>query len=269
MVMEQLTSSNRITNIYSFCATSSLVEYAPGNLNKYVMPTDGVKEVDDDDPTPVNNIGAEEKLEMSLELAKGLAAMHGHSGGVIANVDVQLGQFSRGKDGLIKILDFNRAEAMLYDEIEEDYCKFENGSPPDGSVSCMLCGMACCRVLMLPCTNTLAIATGACRLRCSFTYCRDLRNVRAVQTWRLVSCERRLTSISNRTQPLVSRPQLCFLISDFLQAARLSSHLPFDIIIHLTDIVTLAQTQHPFPFSPACFVIHLSYVRPKKSKVPH
>ena len=117
MVMEQLTSSNRITNIYSFCATSSLVEYAPGNLNKYVMPTDGMKEVDDeiddDDPTPVNNIGAEEKLEMSLELAKGLAAMHGHSGGVIANVDVQLGQFSRGKDGLIKILDFNRAEAML------------------------------------------------------------------------------------------------------------------------------------------------------------
>jgi len=139
MVMEQLTSSNRITNIYSFCATSSLVEYAPGNLNKYVMPTDGMKEVDDevddDDPTPVNNIGAEEKLEMSLKLAKGLAAMHGHSGGVIANVDVQLRQFSRGKDGLIKILDFNRAEAMLYNEIKDKYCKFENGSPPNGLVS--------------------------------------------------------------------------------------------------------------------------------------
>lgn len=199
MVMEQLTSSNRITNIYSFCATSSLVEYAPGNLNKYVMPTDGMKEVDDeiddDDPTPVNNIGAEEKLEMSLELAKGLAAMHGHSGGVIANVDVQLGQFSRGKDGLIKILDFNRAEAMLYNEIKNEYCKFENGSPPDGSVSSLFVwnGMWSCSSLMLPCTNTLAIATGGCRLRCSFTYCRDTRNVRAVQTGDLVSCERRLT----------------------------------------------------------------------------
>lgn len=266
MVMEQLTSSNRITNIYSFCATSSLVEYAPGNLNKYVMPTDGMKEVDDevddDDPTPVNNIGAEEKLEMSLELAKGLAAMHGHSGGVIANVDVQLGQFSRGKDGLIKILDFNRAEAMLYDEIEDEYCKFENGSPPNGSVSSLFVwnGMLCS--LMLPCTNTLVIATGGCRLRCSFTYCRDTRNV-------LVSCERILTSISNRTQPLASRPQLCFLISDFFQAPRLSSHLPVDIIIHLTDIATLTQTQHPCPFSPACFVIHLSYVRPKKWKAPH
>ncbi len=60
--------------------------------------------------------------------------MHGHSDGVIANVDVQIGQFCRGKDGLVKILDFNRAEVMLYDEDQGEYCKFENGPPPDGSV---------------------------------------------------------------------------------------------------------------------------------------
>lgn len=158
MVMELLTSSNRIANIYSFCAMTSLVEYAPGNLEKYVMPTGGrTREVHD--PTPVNNIRADEKLEMSLELAKGLAAMHGHSDGVIANVDVQLGQFSRGKDGLIKILDFNRAEAMLYDEVDREYCKFENGFPPDGSVSkvmfmyigCWITGWPC---RMLPCKIT-------------------------------------------------------------------------------------------------------------------
>jgi hypothetical protein len=133
MVMELLTSSNRIANIYSFCATSSLVEYAPGNIEKYVMAD---HEIDGGNISiPMNNIGAGEKLEMSLEMAKGIAAMHGHSGGAIANVDVQIGQFSRGKDGLIKIIDFNRAEAMLFDEVGEEYCKFENGNPPDGSVS--------------------------------------------------------------------------------------------------------------------------------------
>jgi hypothetical protein len=132
MVMELLTSSNRIANIYSFCATSSLVEYAPGSIEEYVMADD---DLDGDDLTPRNEIGAGEKLAMSLEMAKGLAVMHGHSGGVIANVDVQIGQFSRGNDGLIKIIDFNRAEVMLYDEVENEYCKFENGYPPDGSVS--------------------------------------------------------------------------------------------------------------------------------------
>ena len=134
MVMELLTSSPWIADIYSFCALSSIIEYAPGNIEKLVLPTGGEKE-DDDDPTPVNTIKPQRKLEMALELAKGIATMHGHSDGVIANVDVQIGQFCRGRDGLIKVLDFNRAEVLLYDEEQEEYCRFENGPPPDGSVS--------------------------------------------------------------------------------------------------------------------------------------
>ncbi|KAL7534368.1 hypothetical protein ACHAXR_006618 [Thalassiosira sp. AJA248-18] len=139
MVMELLTSSPRIANIYAFCALSSMIEYAPGNIENYVMPTEGYetsKQDDDEvDPTPVNDhIPPQEKLEMALELAKGLAAMHGHSGGVIANVDVQIGQFCRGKDGLIKIVDGNRAEVLLYDMEHETYCSFSNGAPPDGSL---------------------------------------------------------------------------------------------------------------------------------------
>jgi len=138
MVMELLTSSPRIADIYSFCALSSLIEYVPTMLEDYVMPTEGYepKERDtDDDRTPVNEyINPLEKLQMALEMAKGLATMHGHSGGVIANVDVQIGQFCRGKDGLIKILDFNRAEVLLWDAKEERYCTFLNGVPPDGSL---------------------------------------------------------------------------------------------------------------------------------------
>ena len=50
-------------------------------------------------------------------------------------MDVQIGQFCHGMDGLIKVLDFDRAEVLLYDEAQEEYCGFENGPPPDGSVS--------------------------------------------------------------------------------------------------------------------------------------
>jgi hypothetical protein len=71
MVMELLTHSPRIANIYSFCALSSIIEYAPGNIEKYVMPTGGYKKTDDDDPTPVNDIDGVEKLTLALELAKG------------------------------------------------------------------------------------------------------------------------------------------------------------------------------------------------------
>ncbi|KAL7549917.1 hypothetical protein ACHAWF_015418 [Thalassiosira exigua] len=134
--MESLTASPRIANIYSFCAMSSITEYTPGCLDQYVMPTGG--EQDDEkveDPTPVNDyIEPVEKLGIALEMAKGLATMHGYTDGVIVNVDVQIGQFCRGKDGLIKILDFNRAEAMMWDKERGVYCPFTNGVPPDGSL---------------------------------------------------------------------------------------------------------------------------------------
>ena len=142
MVMEQLSASARIADIYAFCGLSSIIEFAPIQIEKYVLPTGGVRvendddeeSSDEDDPTPVNHIKAQEKLEMAIELAKGIATMHGHKDGVIANVDVQIGQFCRGNNGMIKILDFNRAEVMLYDENYGQYCRFENGVPPDGTL---------------------------------------------------------------------------------------------------------------------------------------
>lgn len=41
---------------------------------------------------------------------------------------------SRGKDGKIKLVDFNRAEPLLYDTKKEEYCKWRNGISADGSL---------------------------------------------------------------------------------------------------------------------------------------
>ncbi|KAL7527777.1 hypothetical protein ACHAXR_002119 [Thalassiosira sp. AJA248-18] len=69
---------------------------------------------------------------MALEMAKCLASMHGFVDGVIAHVDVQVGQFFRGRDGMIKFVDYNRAEPLLYDTENDKYCKWVNGEMADG-----------------------------------------------------------------------------------------------------------------------------------------
>ena len=142
MVMELLSSSPRAINIYSYCAMSSISEFAPVDLEDYILPTTGYapkrlrrgsKNNYDLDELPLNDyISPEEKLEIALEMAKCLAAMHGYEDGVLAHVDLQVGQFFRGRDGKIKIVDYNRAEPLLYNERNEQYCKWVNGVPFDG-----------------------------------------------------------------------------------------------------------------------------------------
>jgi len=103
-VMELLTSTPRAANIFSYCGTSSITEYAPIDIEDYVYPTSGytpkkLRHEPEDYPyveLPLNtHISPEEKLEIALEMAKCVAAMHGYTDGPIVNVDIQLGQFFR------------------------------------------------------------------------------------------------------------------------------------------------------------------------------
>lgn len=140
LVMELLTSSPRAADIYAFCALSSFVEYTPVDIEDYILPSRGAHPTSlrrysgrDVPEPPVNgDIPPFEKLTIALEMAKCLAEMHGYEYGPIANVDVQAGQFFRGRDGLIKLVDFNRAEPLLYDVKQDKYCKFVNGMPAEG-----------------------------------------------------------------------------------------------------------------------------------------
>ena len=143
LVMELLSSSRRAADIYAFCALSSAVEFTPVDIEDYIMPSKGAhptllrrysgQELHDIPEYPVNgDIPPYEKLTIALEMAKCIAEMHGYVHGPIANVDVQAGQFFRGRDGLIKLVDFNRAEPLLYDIKQNKYCKFVNGMPAEG-----------------------------------------------------------------------------------------------------------------------------------------
>jgi len=137
-----MSSSPRAIDIYSHCAMSSVFEFAPTNIEHEVFPTDGVSprgfvrrgQWEDEDDDPLNIASPEEKLEMALEMTECIAALHGFVDGPIAHVDVQLGQFFRGRDGRIKFVDYNRAEPLLYDEKEGRYCRWRAGGPGDGTL---------------------------------------------------------------------------------------------------------------------------------------
>jgi hypothetical protein len=144
MVMELLSSSPRAIDIYCHCAMSSVTEFAPTDMEEYIMPTAGYtpksilrgSKQDDVSERPLNDhISPEEKLEIALEMAKCVAVLHGYKDGPIVHVDIKVDQFFRGRDGYIKMIDYNRAEALLYDEENEDYCKWTNGRPADVNVS--------------------------------------------------------------------------------------------------------------------------------------
>lgn len=131
IIMERLTSSPRIVDIFGYCGTSSIVETLPYELEEYIVPGDGMakqKDLDQyDDVHPMNHYTIEEKLYIALKMAESIADLHGFEGGVIVHDDVQLCQWLVDPQGNIKLGDFNRGEMMEWNERKKAYCKHENG----------------------------------------------------------------------------------------------------------------------------------------------
>ena len=98
--------------------------------------------------------------------------------------DIQLCQWLRTKDGVIKLGDFNRAEVMDYNEKDEKYCEYYNGSCY-GNVSSLYFGFRHnfpCVKSLLTCVNIIFVIT------CSFlTYASGYS-----LTYSVVSCPGRI-----------------------------------------------------------------------------
>eukprot|EP00978_Attheya_sp_CCMP212_P012268 scaffold30482_cov53-Attheya_sp.AAC.6 len=131
IVMERLTESPIIVDIYGFCAMSIYSELLPREVEQYVVPGYGYVDEDglhdEDDVKPQNNYTVTEKLEMAMQMAETLAVLHGFKDGVIVHDDVQLCQWLYTKDGKLKLNDFNRAEIRMFDSETGKYCPHWNG----------------------------------------------------------------------------------------------------------------------------------------------
>lgn len=135
LIMERLTASPRIVDIYGHCAVTVLTEYLPKELDGYAVPIQSRKRQmanlerikGKNDTQPLNKLDADAKLDISLQMAEALADLHGYKDGVIVHDDIQLPQFLFSGENKIKLNDFNRGEAMLYDETAGEYCRYKNG----------------------------------------------------------------------------------------------------------------------------------------------
>jgi hypothetical protein len=133
IVMERLTKSPRIMNIYGHCAFSTLVEVVPIEFEQAMVYEEGYQEYEvvekrnENGIRPFNNFTTTQKLGFALEMAESLAELHGFEDGVIVHDDVQLIQWLRTPDGKLKLGDFNRVTIMKWDLMNNEYCPFNNG----------------------------------------------------------------------------------------------------------------------------------------------
>lgn len=129
IVNERLSWSPLIVDVYGYCALSHIGEYMPdGTLETAAAPI-GRHEVvlnDKEGLDPKNDILPSQKLRYALEMAEALLLLHSWPDGVMVHDDIQMTQYLFTPDGHLKLNDFNRAEIMLWNEKDQEYCRYIN-----------------------------------------------------------------------------------------------------------------------------------------------
>jgi hypothetical protein len=118
IIMESLTHSNIIVDIYGHCGTSILAEAMPGEITLSIVPAvdndiddydrghikqSELDQLQQDDVHPMNNLTMQEKVDHALLMAESLAELHGFKGGLIIHGDVHPDQWLKAADGSIKL----------------------------------------------------------------------------------------------------------------------------------------------------------------------
>jgi serine/threonine protein kinase len=111
LVMERLTSSPNIVDIYGFCGNTMLTEFISKTLE------DVVKQDEEDEDAAVaetypTRTTPEGRLRLALDVARGVEAIHSIPGGPIIHADITAQQFLVTSDGTVKLNDFNRCRFM-------------------------------------------------------------------------------------------------------------------------------------------------------------
>ena len=138
-LMEKLSPSPHTSNLYGYCGSSILVEKLY-DLEKDVLPyRRGYKKgripqveldkLQKDDVYPMNKdrLTVEQKLDLAISMAEGLAELHGFPGGVVVMDDIDPGQWLRRTqdDYSSAILnDVNNAVYLAWSETKNEYCKY-------------------------------------------------------------------------------------------------------------------------------------------------
>jgi hypothetical protein len=136
VTMEVLSASPVISDLYGHCATSMFVERAYEITNDIVPQTAHQKwrgrvshnkmhELEQNNqPFSFNNYTAIQKLDIAIQMAEGLAEMHGNVFGVIVNDDAHPDQWLVTDDNRVILNDMNNAVFLGWDYDKQDYCPY-------------------------------------------------------------------------------------------------------------------------------------------------
>jgi serine/threonine protein kinase len=130
LVMEKLSASSHILNIYGYCGTSVMVETMAFDIKNAIIQEGGVVSQSElsksGQPKAHNNLTSSEQLKIAIEMAKSLADLHDFSGGKIVHADTNVEQWLLNKHGELKLNDFNLAEILQWNEETQQYCPTTN-----------------------------------------------------------------------------------------------------------------------------------------------
>jgi serine/threonine protein kinase len=132
-ILEGLTASPRITDIYGYCGMTTMQEVLPEEILTLLEPeghTANQTKLDmlqavDGKVHPKNNLTGMEKLDLALGMAEAVADIHGFKGGVIVHGDLHPSQFMKNRQGQVKMNDFNLGSILEWNEREQTYCPRE------------------------------------------------------------------------------------------------------------------------------------------------
>jgi hypothetical protein len=121
LVLERLTSSPNIVDIYGFCGNTLLTEFVSKTLKDVVKQDEEDKNAAVAEAYPTRTT-PEGRLRLALDVARGLEAIHSIPGGPIIHADIQSEQFLVTSDGTVKLNDFNRCRFMPTNNITGRPC---------------------------------------------------------------------------------------------------------------------------------------------------
>lgn len=140
VILDMLTASPRISNIYGHCAFSVTVEAGAYDMEASVLPhtqwqnkagyiaQEMLDQLSVEDAHPLNNYTAEEKLDMLLQMTESMADAHGLPTGPVVSGDVAVDQWLRSRDGSrILLNDFDSAVFMAFNLTSHKYCRYRSG----------------------------------------------------------------------------------------------------------------------------------------------
>jgi hypothetical protein len=124
LVMERTTSSTRTSNAYGYCGSSIAVERG-FPISRSILPSYSFYHSKDAPKQPANpDISLEQKLKVAVQMAEGLAYLHGDPKGVIVNDDIQVQQWLLDRNGNVKLNDMNNGKVLQWNPEKQEYCTF-------------------------------------------------------------------------------------------------------------------------------------------------